>query len=1186
MSLLRRPVNGLLIALAVAALSQPLAAWAAPDCETPVTARDWAGQDVFLLGDECWTGAHTNIGRLTIPPAFVLQALPGAELSIEAVEVSVLGHLSADLAGLPGGAGGGRGEGGQPGSGPGAGSPGDDVPDCSQNPDIVRRNAGAGGGGASSYHGAGGVGGHGSDAADAGCQGQPGGAGGTTHGSTSLASLTLGSGAGGGGGAGGTHFQAGESGDRGGGLIKLFARTVSIADDGRVSADGGEGGRGGTSSDIFHGGGGGGGASGGAIYIRTTYLVGDGIVSALGGPGGIGGDGDIRNDNQFSGSGGDGGGGGRVLVERSVATAWTGTCDSRGGDGGAGVNTNDPEGSADGADGECIVRHANGAPEADAGGPYAGAEGTDITLDASDSTDPDGDTLTYSWDLGCDDSVDLTGQTVTTFYADQQDDLYVVCLTVADSEFEHSATSFVTVFDAVPVASLVLPEEPPNEGSEFTADASGSSASGGGRITDTITEISWDFDYDIATGFVDRGVTGLTQNHTFTDNGRFFIAVRVTDDDGSQAVQVGAIDVLNVPPTITTTAVSEAEEAIEWTYTMGIEDPGSEDTHVFEVLSGPLGLAVNEDTGVFTWTPLYQHAVVGDLVARLSVTDNDFGRDIEEVVFSVTPADSDGDGMPDGWELDQVPPLDPNVDDSLEDGDQDGISNLDEFDRGTDPWAFDGPGAPRLAFPPLGFEVAYPVDSELTVFEATDADDSPLTYRIAVYDTDPESELSPETVLQGDDIQPDGITASFFLTPDDELADNTRYWWRAWATDGLVFGPPSEVGNFFVNGQQDCPTVPVLLTPADEGRVTSRQPVFVVGNSVDEDQDPVFYVFLIYEDEALQRAIVNSGLVGEGAGTTTTWQPDIELLDHQEYYWRVKAIDGEGCESGFTGVRSFLTTIGNLTPSAPVIVSPEDGSSTGDGRPSIVVENATDPDRDFLTYFFEIDTESTFDTVNHQESGSISEGLPSEGTSWQVPDTLADNAVYLVRVQAHDGVAAGPFAESTFRVNYINDSPTAPIPINPPNGSTIENQRPRLSVENATDPDGETLLYHFQVFADEDMEDLALERDDIPESVEITFWRVNQPLISGPYWWRARAIDHAGGGPWSDLHRFTISLSRRNDFDGGVVLEDAGSGQSTSTAVDDCNCSASNGNPSAAFWILLALGHLVVNTRRRRSRRS
>jgi hypothetical protein len=65
--------------------------------------------------------------------------------------------------------------------------------------------------------------------------------------------------------------------------------------------------------------------------------------------------------------------------------------------------------------------------------------------------------------------------------------------------------------------------------------------------------------------------------------------------------------------------------------------------------------------------------------------DNDGLRDPEEFRSGTDPTkeDSDGDGMPDKWELDND--LDPMTPSSENDADGDGISDMDEFKNGSDP---------------------------------------------------------------------------------------------------------------------------------------------------------------------------------------------------------------------------------------------------------------------------------------------------------------------------------------------------------------------------------------------------------------------------------------------------------------------------------------------------------------------
>lgn len=104
-----------------------------------------------------------------------------------------------------------------------------------------------------------------------------------------------------------------------------------------------------------------------------------------------------------------------------------------------------------------VVPPDNAAPVADAGGPYATVEGTDLVLDATGSTDADGDDLTFAWDLDGDgEHDDATGSTVT-FPAVDDAELEVSVLVTDPSGASDVDTAAVQVANAAPeITSLVV----------------------------------------------------------------------------------------------------------------------------------------------------------------------------------------------------------------------------------------------------------------------------------------------------------------------------------------------------------------------------------------------------------------------------------------------------------------------------------------------------------------------------------------------------------------------------------------------------------------------------------------------------------------------------------------------------------------------------------------------------------
>ena len=96
----------------------------------------------------------------------------------------------------------------------------------------------------------------------------------------------------------------------------------------------------------------------------------------------------------------------------------------------------------------------NAPPDADIGGPYQTNEGEVISLDASLSTDPENNIVTYEWDLDNDGEYDDgTGVTVDFTFWDDGD--YPVSLRVTDLYDETDTDSIiVTVFNLAPVVTI------------------------------------------------------------------------------------------------------------------------------------------------------------------------------------------------------------------------------------------------------------------------------------------------------------------------------------------------------------------------------------------------------------------------------------------------------------------------------------------------------------------------------------------------------------------------------------------------------------------------------------------------------------------------------------------------------------------------------------------------------------
>ncbi len=171
-----------------------------------------------------------------------------------------------------------------------------------------------------------------------------------------------------------------------------------------------------------------------------------------------------------------------------------------------------------------------------------------VDFDGSTSSDPDGGTLTYEWDLDGDGQYDdATGDSASRTYGVGN---VTVGLMVTDAEGASSTASVpVTVPNRLPV--VVVTADPTNGPAPL---AVGFSADGSSDPDGTALTYAWDLDDDGA--FDDA--TGVTASRTYSGVGPHQVTVRVTDADNGATTGSVTVTVTNTGPTavITTNPAS------------------------------------------------------------------------------------------------------------------------------------------------------------------------------------------------------------------------------------------------------------------------------------------------------------------------------------------------------------------------------------------------------------------------------------------------------------------------------------------------------------------------------------------------------------------------------------------------------------------------------------------------------
>ncbi|NJN97862.1 MAG: PKD domain-containing protein [Anaerolineales bacterium] len=203
----------------------------------------------------------------------------------------------------------------------------------------------------------------------------------------------------------------------------------------------------------------------------------------------------------------------------------------------AGTYTNTVQATSGSLTGLATVIVRNLPPIADAGGPYTGDETQNITPNGSNSTDPNGSSLDYAWDLDGDGQFD-DAATAATSYSWAEPGVYTVTLRVTDSQgLTDTDTAVVTVNNLAPTANAGGPYSG-SEGVAIPLSGSGSDP-GGGDV-----EYVWDLNGD---GQFDDATTAAT-SYTWGEPGVYTVTLRVTDSASLTDTDTAQVTVSNLPP--------------------------------------------------------------------------------------------------------------------------------------------------------------------------------------------------------------------------------------------------------------------------------------------------------------------------------------------------------------------------------------------------------------------------------------------------------------------------------------------------------------------------------------------------------------------------------------------------------------------------------------------------------------
>jgi subtilase family serine protease/flagellar hook assembly protein FlgD len=440
-----------------------------------------------------------------------------------------------------------------------------------------------------------------------------------------------------------------------------------------------------------------------------------------------------------------------------------------------------------------------------------------------------------------------------------------------------------------------------------------------------------------------------------------------------------------------------------------------------------------------------------------------------------------------------------------------------------------GPPTKPVALRPVGGADVASAQPELAAKGGLDPEAEAVLHRVEI---DRSPSFDTASLQSVDSLFATGAEVRW--TPPVPLAENEVYFWRVRASDGTASSDWSDTATFRVDVANEAPSIPRPESPLEGALVESSTPTLVLVNASDPEGDALRYDFEVYDGDSLVAQIQS---VREGEGRTA-WTVSPRLEEDRTHRFRARARDSE-LVSDWSAPQSFLVNVMNSRPSAPSLGSPPEGSLVSSLPVTLEVVNAVDLDGDALSYRFEVYEDP--DLLHLIEaSGPVPESSP--GTSWEMTAALHENHIYYWRARASDGLDGPWMPTARFRFSLASEAPTAPVLAAPQDGATVAESRPLLTIEIASDPDGDLVRYVFEIYDEGGVLVVA------SPAIEDTTWQVPQDLVENEtYFWQVLATDGAFTTPSQARFSFRVDAVEEAPLAPTPIAPDDGSTVATRT---------------------------------------